>query len=103
MELKRNKLLPVGQNTPNPNTPSPPNRIKAREKTDIGASPGVEENSRKTSFGSDNKILDFDFLCMFWISFGAEVCPASLASPAGKVVYRYASFQFSSFPSLSRV
>lgn len=31
MELKRNKLLPVGQNTPNPNTPSPPNRIKTEK------------------------------------------------------------------------
>lgn len=32
MELKRNKLLPVGQNTPNPNTPSPPKQNQSKRK-----------------------------------------------------------------------
>ena len=32
MELKRKKLLPVGQNTPNPNTPSPPKQNQSKRK-----------------------------------------------------------------------
>ena len=103
MELKRNKLLPVGQNTPNPNTPSPPKQNQSKRKDGHWNKPRRGGKQWKTSFGSDNEILDSDFLCMLF-GFPLEqrcVRRPWLASWQGSLQVCFLSVQF--IPSLSRV
>lgn len=73
---KKQMSLLVGQNPPNPNIPNSKNRIKRKDQHLYKPKSGVKQWKNTLA------VTNFGFWLLvfaFWISFGAEVCAASLA------------------------